>query len=296
MYTANKYKPVISVLMTIYQDVDYLSEAVKSILDQSYRNFEFLIIAEPETSAESLTIIRSFQDKRIRLIINKKHLGFSRSLNKGIKLSKGKYIARMDADDISLHHRLLLQFLYMELHANVILCGTNAISINGKGEIINRTDLPRDSRTIKICLYFRNVIYHPTVLFRREQFIAEHFFYKVQQAEDYELWTRICLTHNIVNLKGALLKRRLHKDNSTYKGRDKILESDVCTQKELWKRTGIQIDIEKPFYDMKKLTSKERKQRAEYLNELKNKTLYFAGKSRLFKEIRDDIIDHSTRI
>ena len=74
-------KPLISVLMTIYKDKDYLGEAVESILSQTYKNFEFLIIAEPETPSESLEIIRSFNDKRIRLIINIKHLGFSNSLN-----------------------------------------------------------------------------------------------------------------------------------------------------------------------------------------------------------------------
>lgn len=280
--------PAITVLMTIYQDQVYLSEAIRSILNQSYRNFEFLIIVEPETPEESLEIIRAFRDKRIRLIINKKHLGFSNSLNKGIRIAKGKYIARMDADDISLRNRLLFQFIYMELHSNVILCGTNVYDINAKGEKIGKTHLPLYSNKIKMWLCFQNVIRHPTVMFRRDKIIADNFFYKVQEAEDYELWTRICLQYRITNLRSVLLKRRLHHDNSIYVKRKEISEYDVQIQKKLWERMGIQVDITKPFYENRELTLKERKQRREYINRLEYKAPYFIGKKRMFHSIKQN--------
>lgn len=282
------HNPAITVLMTIYKDKEYLAEAIASILNQTYRNFEFLIIAEPETPDESLEMIRAFHDKRIRLVINKKHLGFSNSLNKGIKIARGKYIARMDADDISLRNRLLVQFIYMELHSNVILCGTNVYDINAKGEKIEKTHLPLCSKKIKMWLCFRNVIRHPTVMFRRDKIIADNFFYKVQEAEDYELWTRICLQYRITNLRSVLLKRRLHHDNSIYVKGKEILEYDVQTQKKLWEGMGIQVDITKPFYENRELTLKERKQRREYINRLEYKVPYFVGKKRMFRSIKQD--------
>lgn len=133
-----KHEPVISVLMTIYKDRDYLAEAIESILNQLYKNWELLILAEPETPEESLNIIRSFHDARIRLIINEKHLGFSRSLNKGIKLAKGKFIARMDADDISRPDRLIIQYLYMLLHVKTAICGSNVTFIDKTGKTLGK--------------------------------------------------------------------------------------------------------------------------------------------------------------
>lgn len=274
--------------MTIYRDKDYLAEAIASILNQTYGNFEFLIIAEPETPDESLEIIRAFHDKRIRLVINKKHLGFSNSLNKGIKMARGKYIARMDADDISLRNRLLFQFIYMELHNSIMICGTNVYVINEKGGKIEKTHLPLNSSEIKIWLFFQNVIWHPTVMFRRDKLIDGMYFYRVQQAEDYELWTRICLEYRISNLRSALLKRRLHHNNSIFEKRKEILESDVNTQKKLWKKMGIPVDIEKPFCECKKLTSKERRQRMEYIKKLERITPYFVGKKRVFYNIKQN--------
>lgn len=288
--------PEISVLMTIYKDKDYLSEAIKSILNQSFKNWEFIIIAEPETSEESLKIVRSFHDKRIRLIINETHLGFSSSLNKGIELARGKYIARMDADDVSLSNRLLLQWLYMETHADVILCGTNAYSINVKGKIIDKTNLPINSSEVKTWLYFKDVIFHPTVMFRRKQFIDNCFFYREQQAEDYELWTRVSLKCKIVNLRSVLLKRRLHGKNSIGKYRYEIQSADVNTQKNLWRAIGISINIKTPFYECDKLTSGEKKKRKLHIDKLEEKVPYFRGKKRVFKEIRNAYIGNSASL
>ncbi len=289
-------KPEISVLMTVYKDRDYLSKAIESILNQSFKNWEFIIIVEPETPEESLKIVKSFCDKRIRLIVNKKHLGFSKSLNKGIKLAKGKYIARMDADDISLSSRLLLQWLYMKMHPSVVLCGTNAYSINSRGRIIDKTDLPISSIEVKTWLHFKDVIFHPTVMFRKKEFMDNQFFYKEQQAEDYELWTRVCLNYKIVNLRSTLLKRRLHGKNSIGKYKDEIQNADMNTQKCLWKATGIVIEISTPFYNCRKLTSKERKKRKMYIDELERKIPYFRRKKRVFREIRNAYIGSSASI
>ena len=283
-------KPLISVLMTIYKDKDYLGEAVESILSQTYKNFEFLIIAEPETPSESLEIIRSFNDKRIRLIINIKHLGFSNSLNKGIRLARGKYIARMDADDISTRNRLLIQLIYMELHVKVMVCGTNVYMINSVGEIMNISRFPVNEKAIKIWLYFACVIFHPTVMFRKSIFATDKCLYKKQQAEDYELWTRICQKYNIRNLRGALLKRRIHSNNSICLNKQEMYQKTVEIQKRIWNSMGIPIDISIPFYETGELTPKERRKRIKYINELEQKIPCFIGKKQIFHDIRKAII------
>ncbi|MCH5249325.1 MAG: glycosyltransferase [Lachnospiraceae bacterium] len=283
-------KPLISVLMTIYKDKDYLSEAIESILNQTYKNFEFIIIAEPETPDESLEIIKSFQDKRIRLIINKKHLGFPNSLNKGIRIARGKYIARMDADDISLRNRLLIQLIFMEFHAKIVMCGTNVFMINSNGEIMNKSRFPGNEKAIRVWLYFACVIFHPTVMFRKDVFISERFFYKGQQAEDYELWTRICLKHNIRNLRSALLKRRIHSGNSIYLYRQEVYKNTVDAQKRMWNRLGIVIDISKPFYENGELTPRELRERKKYIDKLEQKVPFFLGKKLIFQNIRNEVI------
>ena len=283
-------KPLISVLMTIYKDKDYLGEAVESILSQTYKNFEFLIIAEPETPSESLEIIRSFNDKRIRLIINIKHLGFSNSLNKGIRLARGKYIARMDADDISTRNRLLIQLIYMELHVKVMVCGTNVYMINSVGEIMNISRFPVNEKAIKIWLYFACVIFHPTVMFRKSIFATDKCLYKKQQAEDYELWTRICQKYNIRNLRGALLKRRIHSNNSICLNKQEMYQKTVEIQKRIWNSMGIPIDISIPFYETGELTPKEIRKRIKYINELEQKIPCYIGKKQIFHDIRKAII------
>ena len=283
-------KPLISVLMTIYKDKDYLGEAVESILSQTYKNFEFLIIAEPETPSESLEIIRSFNDKRIRLIINIKHLGFSNSLNKGIRLARGKYIARMDADDISTRNRLLIQLIYMELHVKVMVCGTNVYMINSVGEIMNISRFPVNEKAIKIWLYFACVIFHPTVMFRKSIFATDKCLYKKQQAEDYELWTRICQKSNLRNLRGALLKRRIDSNNSICLNKQEMYQKTVEIQKRIWNSMGIPIDISISFYETGELTPKEIRKRIKYINELEQKIPCFIGKKQIFHDIRKAII------
>lgn len=275
--------PAITVLMTIYQDKDYLAEAVRSILNQSYRNFEFLIIAEPETPEESLRMIRAFHDKRIRLVINKKHLGFSNSLNKGIEIARGKYIARMDADDFSMKNRILSQVIYMKFHPNISVCGSNVQYINEKGKLLYKSGVPLLPKEITVWLHFSNAIHHPTIMARKEIFRTNK--YKSQPAEDYELWTRICTKYKMANLHFCLLKRRMHGKNAVFENKWDIYKCDLETQKKLWETDGIKFLLTKPFYDTKQMNRKERIDRREMIEKLEMHTPKFMTKKKLFKEI-----------
>jgi len=284
-------KPEISVLMTIYKDKDYLEEAIKSILSQLYKNWEFLIIAEPETPEESLRLVRSFHDKRIRLIINKKHLGFSDSLNKGIRLARGKYIARMDADDISLPHRLLFQMLYMEVHREITVSGGNAYYVDKKAEKLYRSSVPLSPEEIKVALHFSDVIVHPSVIFRKNIFIKKRYYYKNQAAEDYELWTRVCQKEKIGNIWLALVKRRVHGDNAVLKYKNDIYAADLSTQKKLWESEKIDFLLDKPWYDVRLLNRKEKQIRKKMINQLYDATSFFERKRKIFKKMSQQWAD-----
>ncbi|SVC41049.1 uncharacterized protein METZ01_LOCUS293903, partial [marine metagenome] len=110
--------PLITVLMPVYNGAKYLNEAIDSILNQTFQNFEFIIIDDGSTD-DSVKIIKSYDDNRIRLVENRNNLGQSETLNKGLSLTRGKYIARMDQDDISMPERLKKQFEFMENNSDV---------------------------------------------------------------------------------------------------------------------------------------------------------------------------------
>ncbi len=118
-----KEKPRVTVLMSVYNGEKYLREAIDSILNQTFKDFEFLIIDDGSTDS-SADIIRSYTDFRIRLIQNEKNIGLTRSLNKGLKLAKGEYIARMDVDDISLPIRFEKQVSFLDKYEDVKLVGS----------------------------------------------------------------------------------------------------------------------------------------------------------------------------
>jgi len=197
----------ISVLMPVYNGEKFLKEAIDSILNQSFKDFEFLIINDGSTD-RSKKIILSYQDQRIRFFENKKNLGVAKTLNRGLKLAKGKYIARMDADDISLSDRFKKQVEFMEKNPQVAVCGTWVKLIGNH----NIWQSPGDDKTIKSLSLFYSSIYHPTALIRNDLLKRYNLSYNPSfiHAEDYELWVRIMEKTKVVNLQEVLLFHRIH--------------------------------------------------------------------------------------
>ena len=205
--SVNKYK--ITVLMPVYNAEKFLKEAIDSILNQTFKDFEFLIINDASTD-NSKKIIISYQDSRIRYFENKKNLGVAKTLNRGLRLAKGEYIARMDADDISLPDRFKKQVEFMEKNPQTAICGTWLQLINNKVDDIWRC--PSDHETIKSLSLFYSSIYHPTVFIRINILKKNNFFYNplFVHVEDYELWVRIMEKTRVANLKEVLLFHRIH--------------------------------------------------------------------------------------
>lgn len=217
----NESHPVISVVMPVYNAEEYLDEAIKSILTQTYDNFEFIIVNDGSTD-KSEEIIYSYKDPRIVYIKNETNLQIVKTLNRGITAAKGKYIARMDADDISLPQRFAKQILFMENNPNIAVCGTY-IQIFGDKEYT--ISYPLDDTEIKTKLIFNTAIGHATILAKTN--ILKKFQYDehYNKSEDYELWTRLLLEYQGSNIPELLYRYRYH-DNQTctiYKNRqDKI--------------------------------------------------------------------------
>lgn len=206
--------PKVSVLMCVYNCEKYLREAMDSVLSQTFNDFEFIIINDGSTD-NSKSILESYSDRRIRLF-NNSNKGLTKSLNEGIGYSRGEYIARMDADDISFSERLKKQVDFLESNKDVAMCGTWAEFINTRGEYITDYKTPVSDSDILKELIFHNPFVHPSVMIRKEIFekvglYDENFRF----AQDYELWTRIVTKYKTTNIPEKLLKYRLLKEGIT---------------------------------------------------------------------------------
>lgn len=210
-------KPMISVVMSVYNGEPYLSEAIESILQQTYSDFEFVIINDGSTD-NSLSIIKSFQEKDERIVlVSRENKGLIASLNEGIELAKGKYIARMDADDISQPTRFEQQVDFMEKNEAVVVCGTWIEQIYIDGRKPKLTKYYTSSKEIKTQLLFSCPFAHPSVFIRKSTLITNNIRYnnKFVHAEDYYLWTELSRFGEFANLNKALLRYRYLEDSIT---------------------------------------------------------------------------------
>ncbi len=214
-----KNMPLISVIMAVYNSATYLEEAIQSILNQDLKDFEFIIINDGSTD-ESEEILKKYArvDNRIQLF-SQDNQGLPKSLNRGIQLARGKYIARMDADDISLPERFSKQVAFLEEHPEIAVCGTWIETIGEEKSYINQ--YPRDSETIQCWLLFGIGLAHPSVLMRRDCLIEKNLSYDPSYlyCEDYEFWLRLSRDLQLANLPEVLLLYRVQSkqgDRSEY--------------------------------------------------------------------------------
>jgi len=195
--------------MPIFNAERFLRRAIESILNQSFSDFAFLIINDG-SSDSSEKIILSYKDSRIQLIKNITNLGVIQSLNKGIELSSAEFIARQDADDISLPQRLQEQVNFLEKHSNIGLVGTCFMVINEKGEPVTKVRVPTEPDILRQKLNKKNQFAHGSVLIRRECLEKVGLYRKAfKHCEDYDLWLRLSEHYNLSNLPEYLYQWRL---------------------------------------------------------------------------------------
>ena len=209
---------LVSVIMSNYNtSEEYLRASIESVLNQTYSNFEFIIIDDCSTDT-SLEIIKSYKDERIVILENSENLGITKSLNKGLSIAKGEFIARMDADDICFPTRFATQVEYLKNHSEVIFCGTGVELIGDwQGKHANKVicrEIP-EKELFKIYLLFGNYpnIVHPTAMFNNKLLIENSITYdeRFSVAQDYKMWVNCCNYGECVNLKETLLYYRVHR-------------------------------------------------------------------------------------
>ena len=202
--------PAISVILPVFNGEAYLREAIDGILNQSFTDFELLIINDGSTDC-SQEIINSYQDARIELIHNPINLGLVGALNVGIDKARGKYLARQDQDDISEPNRLQLQFARME-QGHIDLCGTRWSTMLPDGKIISAALVPFSEDTIFACLATTVPFAHGSVMMRKSFMSKHHLQYdKTYLAEDYSLWIRFAQAGaRLANLDQSLYRYRIH--------------------------------------------------------------------------------------
>lgn len=203
--------PKVTVLMSVYDGTKYLREAIDSILGQTYTGFEFLIINDGSTD-DSFDIIESYGDPRIRVFHNKTNLGLTKALNKGLRLARGEYIARMDADDISLPQRLEKQIEFLDRNQDIGICGTFTETI---GSVDGIWKYPMDHAYIRSRMIFANSFAHSSVLLRTSILKEHKIFYdeSFRFSQDYELWVRLSRHTKFANLPDILVLHRVHNES-----------------------------------------------------------------------------------
>jgi len=216
-FTAKDKTPAISVIMSIYDRIKYLDESVISILNQTFSDFEFIIVLEySNVQNEIEKKLLEYNDDRIVILKNDKNLGFSASLNVAMDNAKGSFIARMDDDDISHPERFQKQMNFLAENPTVSMCGTHVESFMLEHNIWN--SYPTDPELIKIRLLFGNVLWHPTMMMKKSDIIKYKLYYDMNVfTEDYDLWARAIEHIKISNVPEILLNYRLSGENATWK-------------------------------------------------------------------------------
>ncbi len=207
--------PKVSVIMPAYNAEQYISEAIDSILAQTFTDFEFIIINDSSLDSTE-QIVMSYGDKRISYVKNEQNLGVAKTLNKGLAMAKGQYVARMDADDVSLPSRLGKQVAYMDAHPECGICGTNTL-LFGQGKVNEPFCFAENDKDIRADILFNNCFAHPTVMLRTQVIRKYHLEYdsSFERIEDYELWGRLLMVSKGHNIQEPLLRYRFHASQVT---------------------------------------------------------------------------------
>jgi len=237
----NLKKPKISVVMACYNGEKYIKDALESILNQTFVDFELIIINDGSTD-NSLHIIQSYNDPRIKLIDNEKNMGHTFCLNVGIRVAQGEYIARMDSDDISLPSRFQKQVEFMDNHQDIAVSGTWTKIIGEGSGYINRFFTKPDD--IKANLLFYASLAHPTVMIRKSVLDKHNLQYGIdidrdENCEDYSLWSKLSKHEKLANIPKILLLYRLHKENVTNIYSDKNKKSSSFIRLQQLKELGL---------------------------------------------------------
>ncbi|UYN88677.1 MAG: glycosyltransferase family 2 protein [Anaerolineales bacterium] len=201
--------------MPVYNGLPFLNDAIDSVLSQTLSDFEFICIDDASTDG-SAEVISAVQDPRWHWVRNRRRSGLSKALNRGLRMARGAYWARMDADDISLPRRLEAQAHFLDANPDVSMVGAWAQTLGLPREQVWK--LPATAEEIQAEMLFNSALVHSAVMLRRKDFLSKGFHYDptIERAQDYDLWERAARRLCFANLQEVLLHYRIHAGQVGY--------------------------------------------------------------------------------
>ncbi|WP_298843393.1 glycosyltransferase [Clostridium sp.] len=277
-----KKQQLVSVIMSVYNEEEkWLMQSIESILNQSYRSLEFIIILDNPGNEKLEKIIKFYEKKdgRVRFFKNEKNIGLVRSLNKALTYVKGDFIARMDADDISIKSRINKQMEYMGSHPDVDFMGARCINIDEEGTELYRDEIiPEDMKLIKSCLLNLDFFNHPTWLFRKKCTDKIKGYREITCAEDYDFLLRLITNgFKLGNTNEFLVRYRIRKSG---------ISQSNSLQQFLYSKHIVKMYKDRVKYGHEKETVEELTNMKINVNQQKRFSLALEGlnKSRLYKK------------
>ena len=251
--------PLVTVLLPVYNRPT-VTKTITSILQQTYTNFELLIIDNASTDS-TVEEIRKINDSRIKLVVNEVNKGQTYSLNKGLQLAKGKYIARIDSDDIALPERLEKQVAFLENNPEYGLCGCWVRYMNDDDQLTITVKTPTTDKGLRLLQNVTCGMYHPASMFRTETIRKYNITYEadIKMAEDYALWGKIMQFSKALNLPEILLYYRRGGSNDSEKYREVMAKESFIVREEICRKQLQNNDLLKKMLTIIDNEKKEKK-------------------------------------
>ena len=242
--------PKISVITTVFNCESYIEQSVRSILDQTFHDFEYIIINDGSTDRTSEILNRlSSLDKRIKLTDRKKNTGRVKSLNEALDKATGEFIAIQDADDVSFSERLEKQVTFLKMNKDYVLVGANIIVIDEFENFISNPRRPLNDSEAKFSLLFRCTFANPSLMFRKKIIIENNIKYEDHfiHAEDFRIISLISRYGKVQNIEDPLVKYRKHAYNNSTLNFDVLNNGSILIAKDNLSKLGIRITDDQVF-------------------------------------------------
>ena len=260
--------------MSVFNGEKYLREAVDSILNQTFTDFEFIIINDGSTD-NTKAILESYNDRRISLI-HQKNIGLTKSLNKALFLSVGNYIARQDSDDISEPERLKHQIEFLTKNSDIAVTGSFVVAIDKYGNEFTKWTYPETDKDIKTQLLKNNIFCHGSVMFRKDCVMNVGYYREAfRTSQDYDLWLRISEKYNMANIPQYLYKLRRNIASITRRNMEQqinnhLLAIELAKERRIIGNDSLnEIDMDKIILYLRK------KYKIKYKNIIKQKSIFY---------------------
>ena len=234
--------PELSIIMPLYNTANYVAQAIQSLLSQTYTNFELIIVDDASTD-QSLEIVKSFNDTRIKILTNEKNEGIVFSRNRGLQIAKGKFLAPFDSDDIAMPEKFEKQIIFLKKHPDFGLIGSWVKIIDEYGTLNKRKwELSASAERIPSILLFRNYFVQSSVVLRREAAPENGYAIGNDIVEDYLMWVDVAEKYKVWNFPEYLVKYRIHPKSATGSDVIRLQQKDKIVFQIIYNKLGILID------------------------------------------------------